>query len=67
MATSKQIALAFVEDYIDRDPAFLDVVDFTEDQYPGDESDNVLYGDVYDSVLDYLSLIRDRLEMLTED
>lgn len=67
MATNKQIALAFVEEYIDRDPDFLDVVEFTDEQWPSDEDEDVLYGQVYDEVIYYLGMIRDRLEMITEE
>lgn len=67
MATNKQIALAFLGEYIDRDPEFLDVVEFADEQYPSDEDEDVLYGEVYDMVLDYLTMVRDRLEMITEE
>lgn len=67
MAKSRQVALRFVEEFIDRDPEFLDVVEFADELYPGDAGDEVLYADIYDDVLKYLGRVRDRLTMMTED
>lgn len=66
MATNKEIALAFVDEYLSTDPEFLSVAEFMDDTYPSDYGEEVLYSTVYDEVSTIMGMVRDRLDLITE-
>jgi hypothetical protein len=61
MATNEQIAKAFVLEYLKREPEFMDVVEFVDENNPDwyeDETD--LYNEIHDLVVAELDTIAQR-------
>lgn len=58
------LAVDFVEQYLEREPEYIDFTEFM-DEYDGEELE-ITDSDIYDDVLSILTAIRDRLDLITE-
>lgn len=65
MATNKSIAKEYVAEYLNRRPDFADVVEYVDMEYPYSDEEDIVYGEIWTSVLDMLDDIE--VEFATED